>query len=241
MVKYALLIGINYKGTSSELNGCVNDVTHMKTYLLNERAVPEANITVLTENSTVPTGINIVHEISKLVMHTDATELWLHYSGHGSYVRDTSGDERDGRDETIVPLDYEAAGMITDDMLNTYIRYIPQHVHLYCLFDSCHSGTVLDLKYRYKGHNKNYVENTAANVTGQVLMISGCMDKQTSADAYINNAYAGAMTTCFLHVVKSEIKCQQLIDDMCKYMVENQYEQRPQLCSSYLLTTESPY
>ena len=36
MKKCALLIGINYNGTASKLNGCINDVINMKRYLLSE-------------------------------------------------------------------------------------------------------------------------------------------------------------------------------------------------------------
>ena len=34
MSKFALLIGINYKGTSNELNGCINDVMNMRDVLI---------------------------------------------------------------------------------------------------------------------------------------------------------------------------------------------------------------
>ncbi len=43
--------------------------------------------------------------------------LLLHFSGHGSQKRDTDGDEEDGMDETICPMDYERAGVIVDDEL----------------------------------------------------------------------------------------------------------------------------
>ena len=36
-------------------------------------------------------------------------------AGHGGYVEDTNGDEADGMDETLVPVDYQKAGQITDD------------------------------------------------------------------------------------------------------------------------------
>lgn len=247
MTKYALLIGINYKGTGSELNGCINDVLNMKMHLIRDRNVLEENITILTEESGrnyQPKGMTIIHEIAKLVTKSDATELWFHYSGHGSYITDTNGDEKDGRDETIVPLDYETSGMITDDMLHTYIKNIPAQVRLYCIFDCCHSGTIIDLRYMYKGANINSVENINSRITSKVLMISGCMDKQTSADAYISGRYAGAMTTSYLSVMakhKNVIKCQQLIDEMRDYMVQNKYEQRPQLCTSYKLDTNTDF
>lgn len=36
-------------------------------------------------------------------------------AGHGGSVKDTSGDEADGMDETLVPVDYQQSGQITDD------------------------------------------------------------------------------------------------------------------------------
>ena len=32
-MKNALLVGINYKGTNYQLNGCINDVTNMSKFL----------------------------------------------------------------------------------------------------------------------------------------------------------------------------------------------------------------
>jgi hypothetical protein len=188
--------------------------------------------------------MNIIHEIAKLVSHPDATELWLHYSGHGSYIADKSGDEKDGRDETIVPLDYQTSGMITDDMLQVYISQLPAPVQLYCIFDCCHSGTVMDLRYMYKGSGVNSTENSKSRINGKVLMLSGCTDVQTSADAYINGKYAGAMTASYLSAMAKHnnvIKCQQLLSEMRTYMAQNKYSQRPQLCSSYKLTSDTEF
>ena len=44
--------------------------------------------------------------------------LFFLYSGHGSKKRDKDGDEVDGYDETICPLDYKSAGHIDDDEMN---------------------------------------------------------------------------------------------------------------------------
>lgn len=37
-------------------------------------------------------------------------------SGHGGTQADTDGDEADGTDETICPIDYETNGQIVDDV-----------------------------------------------------------------------------------------------------------------------------
>ena len=36
-------------------------------------------------------------------------------AGHGSNTQDYTGEEGDGMDETIVPVDHETAGHLTDD------------------------------------------------------------------------------------------------------------------------------
>lgn len=74
--------------------------------------------------------------------------LVFHYSGHGSQQRNYTGDEIDGYDETLCPVDYETQGMIVDDEINaTIVRPLPLGVKLHAIIDACHSGTVLDLPF----------------------------------------------------------------------------------------------
>ena len=74
--------------------------------------------------------------------------LVFHFSGHGVQRLDPSGDEVDGFDEALCPLDFEANGTILDDEINeTLVRPLPRGVKLHALVDACHSGTVLDLPY----------------------------------------------------------------------------------------------
>lgn len=74
--------------------------------------------------------------------------LVFHYSGHGSQQRNYTGDEIDGYDETLCPLDFETQGMIVDDEINaTIVRPLPRGVKLHAIIDSCHSGTMLDLPF----------------------------------------------------------------------------------------------
>jgi hypothetical protein len=61
---------------------------------------------------------DIVAESSK------CEEIWIHYSGHGSQVRDRDGNEADGMDEVVVPVDYTTAGFIVDDDIFNIIKNI---------------------------------------------------------------------------------------------------------------------
>lgn len=234
--KYALLIGINYINTLYQLNGCINDVMNVKDLL--EQQYNYKNITLLTDNTNKkPTKINILDEFTNLLRNANnGDNLFFLYSGHGSYTIDRNADERDGQDETIVPLDYQD---ITDDELrNLIISNLKPGVKLFGMFDSCHSGTMLDLRYNYLDSNnldKLTINNNINETSGIVTMISGCMDNQTSADSLFvqenKTQYQGAMTWAFLNTLKqsSNITFKSLLEHMRNILKENGFSQIPQL------------
>lgn len=250
MSKKALLIGINYIGTSAELRGCINDVLNIKNFLKTECGYSESNIKVLTEasddKSNIPTKANIMEAIKDLLKdHTKDSKLFLHYSGHGSYTYDRNNDEKDRRDETICPVDYARSGDIVDDVLrSSLVDPLIDGAELFCLFDCCHSGTVLDMKYNYRVDTnetgttyKIITDNKYSSSKGEILAISGCKDNQTSADAYINKSFQGAMTYSFLEAYKRLKKVGKTVTykNLMKHLLlickEGKYSQVPQMSS----------
>jgi hypothetical protein len=151
----ALMIGINYVGhASGELSGCHNDVGNMKNYIKKVHGFEEQNITILMDDGKheSPTKKNMIAGYKKIVSECKAGDaLFLHYSGHGAKILDDDVDEEeDGYDEVLVPLDYQKKGMIRDDDLyEIIVKGMPAGVHVVCLMDCCHSGTVLDLPYKF--------------------------------------------------------------------------------------------
>jgi len=231
--KSALLIGINYTGTQNELYGCINDVNCIKERLSGEGF---NNITVMTDlTSKKATKDNILTEFKNLLANSQAGDLlFLLYSGHGSYALDNNGDETTGYDQLIVPCDFN---MIVDDDLKTIIQQnLKPNVTLFAMFDSCFSGSVLDLRYQYMDslNYDNFTENDKELETpGDVFMISGCSDYQTSADALINNKPNGAMTWSLLEALKEKPNCswRELIKSMRDLLKNSEYEQIPQFSS----------
>ena len=74
--------------------------------------------------------------------------LIFHYSGHGSQQIDNTGEEVDGYNETLCPVDFETQGMIVDNQINDIIvKPLTHGVRLHAIIDACHSGTVLDLPF----------------------------------------------------------------------------------------------
>jgi hypothetical protein len=63
----------------------------------------------------------------------------LYYTGHGSYTKDYSGDEKDGRDELIVLSDGAKNMFVLDDKIDHYLDKI--EARKLVIFDSCNSGT----------------------------------------------------------------------------------------------------
>lgn len=97
----------------------------------------------------IPTKHNIRMAMYWLVQGCQPGDsLVFHFSGHGSQQKNYNGDEIDGYDETLCPLDFETQGMIVDDEINaTIVRPLPRGAKLHAIIDACHSGTVLDLSY----------------------------------------------------------------------------------------------
>jgi len=231
--KKALLIGINYIGTSNELYGCINDAL-----LIKDRLGPNGftNITMLTDlTPKKPTRVNILEEFKNLLMNCQAGDfLFFSYSGHGSYTFDRNNDELDGRDELIVSSDVK--GILDDEFKSLIQTYLKPDATLFALFDSCFSGSVLDLKYQYLDslNYDNYSENSKTlDTLGNVIMISGCTDNQTSADAFFGKQANGAMTWSLLESLKSKPVCtwRELVKNMRSLLRTSQFEQIPQLSS----------
>jgi hypothetical protein len=157
--KRALLIGINYVGSAVALRGCINDVANIKAFVSSKFGFPTdaQQMRVLTDEqadaSLRPTRANIIAGIQWLREGAASGDsLFLHYSGHGATQADEGPvfDEPTGMDETLVPLDYETAGMITDDEIHEILLApLAPGVRLTCITDCCHSGSILDLPYTY--------------------------------------------------------------------------------------------
>ena len=149
----ALLIGINYVGHEvGVLSGCHNDVRMMKQFITSQGFSDSPNdMKILMDDGAneMPTRENLEAAMDWLVAGARPGDaLFLHYSGHGSQTRDTSGDEASGKDQTVVPVDYQEAGQIIDDWIfGTVVMPLPAGVSMFAVMDCCHSGTIMDLPY----------------------------------------------------------------------------------------------
>jgi len=290
--KKALLVGINYIGQQYQLSGCINDVHCIKEVITTKFGFIDSpdKMVVLTDDQKdplkKPTRKNMINAMKWLVQGCrPGDSLFFHFSGHGSQKKDLDGDEVDGYDETILPVDYKTSGQIVDDEMNAImVRPLPEGVRLTAIFDSCHSGTALDLPYVYADDGSLVVQKgpstmdlvtdtitslATGNVMGlisnvmnlaesdkikknsakakkkteetkstfaDVIMFSGCMDNQTSADTKINNRSTGAMSYAFIKAVMSSNNLTYLqLLQKTKAILKERYSQKPQLSSGRLM------
>lgn len=203
----ALVIGLNYRDTPMALSGCINDAINVRDMLISKGY----DVKLLTDDNVVVTKRDICIAFMELLLHSTATRLYFHFSGHGSQVLDSGeshlGDEADGLDECLVLMD----GIILDDELRGMLCCLDQKKRLMCVLDCCHSGTGMDLKYTlYESFgggssrkNRFHRDGTSQLSTrGEVLLLSGCQDGESSADMFIRGQTQGALTACLLRTIK---------------------------------------
>ncbi|THH15699.1 hypothetical protein EW146_g4816 [Bondarzewia mesenterica] len=173
--KKALCIGINYIGQSAELKGCINDARNIERFLCTHFGYKREDIVVLTDDQndprSIPTKQNLLRAMQWLVQSAQPNDsLFFHYSGHGGQTKDLDGDEADGYDEVIYPVDFKENGhIVDDDMHDIMVRPLPPGCRLTAIYDSCHSGSALDLPYLYSTEGKIKEPNLALEA-GQGLL-----------------------------------------------------------------------
>ncbi|KAJ7636608.1 peptidase C14 [Roridomyces roridus] len=246
----AVCIGINYRGQKHELRGCVNDAKHCFNFLVRRAGYHPHNIVLLTDDSphgrSQPTRRNILDAMKWLVSDARPHDaLFFQYSGHGGQTPDLDGDEVDGYDEVIYPLDFKRAGHITDDEMHAImVRPLPTGCRLTAVFDSCHSGTALDLPYIYnhrgrlKGRHISAQARARNATSADVISLSACKDGQTSADTFADGVAVGAASHALIKVLEMypNQSYRELMHNL-RVSLRPRYTQTPQLGSSHPIDT----
>jgi hypothetical protein len=208
-------VGCAYFNTRGHLAGTLNDVNCLAHLLKTRFEFSGGGIVMLRDDDPrpafQPTFANIANACRWLVgdaRHGDS--LFFSFSGHGAQLRDPLGEEADGMDETLLPVDFESAGQIRDTQLNQWlVSSLPQGATLHAVIDSCHSGTALDLPYSITwgpGGAPAWTHVGRRGAAGGVAWhFSACSDHQTAADTnrLSGSASTGAATFCFIHAIET--------------------------------------
>ena len=244
-MKKALLIGLNYTSIPPiKLRGCINDIVNMRNMLIDAYGYQHSNIVMLRDDilnpPMLPTVVNIIQQLQILAAQSaNLEEIIIHYSGHGSLIKQIGNDEPTGMDQVIIPLDYQTNGVIVDYQLLSIIKNIKCRCIL--LFDSCHSGTVCDLPWSFQCTAPTAYSRTQNNkiviANPNIFMISGCKDMETSDDTIniLLHEAVGAFTNAYIECLRNahhNISIMLLYRDICVHLMQNGFKQVPLLSSS---------
>lgn len=153
--KRALLVGISDYGNAMEdpnkwanISGA-NDI-ELLSPLFTEHGY---SVTSLVDGQATHAGIT--GALEKLANDSKKGDIvYIHFSMHGQPFEDLNGDEEDGWDEALIPVDaemlyaegvYEGKNHLLDDELEVYFNSIRNKLgsegQLVVILDACHSGT----------------------------------------------------------------------------------------------------
>jgi hypothetical protein len=164
-----IILALDYKMTENPLT-CTIDGRNVEA-LARECGVQD--LTVLTDEQC--TVENVKRTVEEVASRCDDDDMFIfYYSGHGTNLKDQSGDEADGQDEAFCFVDEQ--GQISyetcytdDDFSDLLLDNLHPETRVLILTDCCHSGTIADLS---KG---DWASRHAISMTG-------CADNQTSGD-----------------------------------------------------------
>ena len=152
--KRALLVGISDYGNAKEdpnkwanISGA-NDIELLSPLFKNHGF----QVSTLIDNQATHAGI--IKALENLTKNSKKGDVvYIHFSMHGQPFEDLNGDEADGWDEALIPVDalmqykkgvYEGKNHLLDDELETHFNNLRTKLgttgHLYVVLDACHSG-----------------------------------------------------------------------------------------------------
>jgi len=133
----ALCIGIDAYPDPQTLFGCVNDSREWGTLF------QALGFTVTSLHNDAATRSAITDTLALHVRQLRAGDIFLlQYAGHGTQFPDDTGDEPDGKDEALCPVDMMTAGFIRDDEIRTIMNRIPDGARVIAFIDCCHSSSM---------------------------------------------------------------------------------------------------
>ena len=166
---HALIVGIDlYQDPSvPDLSYCKSDANGMRSLLL-QNGWDDSEITILLDGEAEKDAI--LSAVQSMAAECDAGDYMLiFYSGHGTFITDTSGDESDDTDEAIIPVDFvygDLSTLLLDDELGEALSGCRTDKGIF-IFDSCNSGGFIASSLAEGGSSRTrYHEVTGARGTG---------------------------------------------------------------------------
>lgn len=197
---FLVICALDYRKTSNPLT-CSIDGQNMEA-LARACHIPSENVVTLYDH--VPgacTKDNVTAVLQEMGEKCGPDDTFVfYYSGHGTNMRDQSGDEEDGQDEAFCFVDeagqinYESC-MNDDDFAKMITEAIPAGTRMLVLTDCCHSGTICDFDAK-----KSIWRNRRA------VSITGCLDGQTSGDIGRGGIFTHSMMCAIAELQEEDVE-----------------------------------
>ncbi|KAJ3573262.1 hypothetical protein NP233_g2555 [Leucocoprinus birnbaumii] len=225
--KKALCIGINYRGQSHELRGCINDARSVRKWLIKDHGFRNEDVVLLTDDTTEPRHLPTRKNMIDAMKCIQPDGSYIQDSGHGGQAEDQNGDETDGFDEVIFPLDFKDKGHIVDDV-----------------------GLEISNDNLSKISHRNYTKSWSPNFQraagsrgpvrkrkethGDAISWSACQDGKTSVDTFKDGVAVGAMSHAFISSLRErpDQSYGELLRSL-RLLLGPKYNQVPQLGTAY--------
>ena len=222
--KRAFMVGISHYDTAltgyqwNNING-VEDINLLSPILKKQGFYLT---TLLDEKATYQ---NITSQLSTFTKQTKKGDIvYLHFSTHGQPVEDLNGDEEDGWDEALIPIDayklykkgtYEGKKHLIDDQLNQYVKKLREKIgpkgFLYVTIDACHAGraykgfddntrgTRVGFSYNNKifkpsPNKRTNYQVDSSPIMANVLFIEACRSDQINMEIKVGEKYYGPLS-----------------------------------------------
>lgn len=230
--QWALVIGIDDylyfdDRDGGDLRGAEADAARMADAFRTAFDVPAGNIITLLGAAATRDSIESI--LTRwLPAHVGPSDrVLIYYSGHGAQVLDVDGDEADGLDETICPVDVlpdSPARDIRDDELRRWLAALtaPEKV---VILDSCHSGTATRAGITYarsrrlvRGSLSPAPRTASAGISGGGIDLEGvsgvvelsaaaagqmALEVEVSPNEGLVGRYGGVFTTKLLRKIRA--------------------------------------
>lgn len=219
--KRAFLVGISdYQLTNKNASNSWENIHGANDVALLVPTLQKHGFKVTSIVNKQATASNIRKQLYKFSTSCKRGDIvYLHFSCHGQPVEDLDGDEADGWDEAIIPIDaqkvyvkdrYKGENHITDDELNRLFRTIRTNIgrkgYLTVVVDACHAGT------SYRGEESEdsvFVRGTNSGFSERGIKFVPKIDKRGRINVEKSNNMSDIciIEACRSYQVNNEIKC----------------------------------
>lgn len=256
--KRALMVGIsNYRSNGYKV---WNNIHGAEDVALLKPELEKKGFKVQAVTNEEATRQGIIRALDAFIVATKSGDtVYLHFSCHGQPVEDglngMAKDEKDGWDESIVPIDagkaystaYKGEKHITDDELNAHISKLRQKIGptgmLYVAMDACHAGTMSrkgleTVRGTNEGLAKNGIKYNPSKETvkhypvakskdmSPVLFLEACQSRERNTEIRISGKEYGALSYNIWQALKGMVSLERTTKEQFKANVDSSTKEK---------------